>query len=183
MYAAAVGKRLVACVACVACMQGACSKPPIDVDISQPGSASEHFGQIVVQVVIDDKDAVVKVNGETVRGGSGARTSYLPALSMPAGPNQVHVTVITPRLGTRTRDVPFDRTPVDTYLKIDGVSGEMRLIQGPIQRCGIRNEYAQIASAEPAGQLDRNADIARRLLPGADSGFNNHRVAGVDNIA
>ena len=118
-----VGKRLLAIVACVACTQGACRKPPIPVDISQPGSADQHFGQIVVQVQNNDKDAVVKVNGETVRGVRGAWTSYVPAISMPLGPNQVHVTVITPRLGTRTQDVPFDRTPVDTYLKIDGLSG------------------------------------------------------------
>ncbi len=131
-----MGKRPLAIVACVAVTLGACRKPPIVVVVRQPGTIDPHFGQIVVRVPDDDGNAVVKVNGERARRDPGDPgewvTAYLPALPMPLGPNQLHVTVFTTRLGTRTQDVPFDRAPVDAFLKIDALSGPPPLKPPPL---------------------------------------------------
>ena len=52
-----------------------------------------------------------------------------------------------------------------------------------VERSAVRNEQAQIAGGEARRELEGNANVALGLLPGTESGFDFHSVAGVGDIS
>ena len=62
------------------------------------------------------------------------------------------------------------------------VGWKVRLVQGAVQRPGIGDQEAQIAGVEPGRERDGDADVARRLLPGTEGGFDENGIAGVDDV-
>ena len=76
----------------------------------------------------------------------------------------------------------LDAGLVEDGLEVGRAGGKARLVQRPVQRTGIRNQDAEVAAFEAGRDLEGNADVAFWLLPGAEGGFHDHRVSGVNDV-
>ena len=66
--------------------------------------------------------------------------------------------------------------------EVVGRRGLALLKQGAIERGGVRDEKAEVACGEASRQLESDADVARRLMPGAESGLDFDGVSGMSDV-